>query len=88
MMNVIYTLTAPCVCKTKSYVGEAKRPIRERLLEHGRASLSRDMQNSWGAYYGTVYNGEVAPEIPFSAKIVDLETMWIESSEKQKWPYH
>ena len=54
----------------KSYVGETKRPIRERLLEHRRAALSRDMQKPWGVCFGTEHNGEAVPEIPFSAKIV------------------
>ena len=54
----------------KSYVGEMKRPIRERLLDHRRAALSRDIQNPLGAHFGTEHNGEAVPEIPFSAKIV------------------
>ena len=45
-------------------------PIRERLLEHRRAALNRDMQNPWGAHYGTEHIGESVPEIPFSVKIV------------------
>ena len=32
--------------------------------------MSRDIQNPWGAHFGTEHNGEAVPEIPFSAKIV------------------
>ena len=70
--NVIYRLD--CILCAKSYVGETKRPIRERLLEHRRAALSRDTQNPWGAHFGTEHSGEAVPEIPFSAKIVRRAT--------------
>ena len=61
MKNVIYKLD--CTLCTKSYVGEMKRPIRERLLEHRRAALNRHMQNPWRAHYGTEHNREQVPEI-------------------------
>ena len=68
MKNVIYRLD--CILCTKSYVGETKRPIRERLLEHRRAALNRDMQSPWGAHYSIEHNVEQVQEIPFSAKII------------------
>ena len=67
MKNVIYRVV--CTLCTKSYVRETKRHIRERILAHRRAALSRDMQSPWGAHYSTELNGEQVPEIQFSAKI-------------------
>ena len=66
--NVIYRLD--CTLCSKSYIGETKRPVRERLLEHWRAALNRDVQNPWRAHYSTKHNEEPVPSIPFSTRII------------------
>ena len=37
--NVVYKLE--CTLCQESYVGEAKRPVRERIMEHQRAALTK-----------------------------------------------
>ena len=66
--NVIYRLD--CAICAESYIGETKRPVRERLLEHRRAALNRNEQNPWGAHYGTTHKGSPVPTIPFTARII------------------
>ena len=66
--NVIYRLE--CAICAESYIGETKRPVRERLLEHRRAALNRNEQNPWGAHYGTIHKGSPVPTVPFTARIV------------------
>lgn len=66
--NVIYRLD--CAICAESYIGETKRPVRERLLEHRRAALNRNEQNPWGAHYGTAHKGSPVPTIPFTARII------------------
>ena len=81
MKNVIYRLDS--ILCTKSYVGEMKRPVRERLLEHRRAALNRDMQNPRGAHYDTEHiGGSVQRSLSQPRLSVGLEIMWIESAEK------
>ncbi len=65
--NIIYKLD--CAICAESYIGETKRPVRERLLEHRRAALN-DEQNPWGAHYGTTHNGSPVPTIPFTARVI------------------
>ena len=66
--NVIYRLD--CAICAESYIGETKRPVRERLLEHRRAALNRNEQNPWGAHYGTAHKSSPVPTIPFTARII------------------
>ena len=42
--NVIYRLN--CTICSESYIGETKRPVRERLLEHRRAALNRNGEHT------------------------------------------
>ena len=66
--NIIYRLE--CSLCSEIYIGETKRPVRDRLLEHRRAALNRDMKNPWGAHYSTKHNRTPVPTIPFSARII------------------
>ena len=66
--NVVYKLE--CTLCSGSYVGETKRPVRERIMEHRRAALARNAQNPWGAHFCMQHGNSPIPDIPFIAKIV------------------
>ena len=76
--NVVYRLE--CVICSKVYIGETKRPVRDRLMEHRRGAKNRDTDNPWGAHYNSIHRNDAVPEVPFQATIIaDLRTMWTES---------
>ena len=66
--NVVYKLE--CTLCSGSYVGETKRPMRERIMEHRRAALARNAQSPWGAHFCAEYGNSPILDIPFTAKIV------------------
>ena len=74
--NVVYKLE--CILCQESYVGETKRPVRERIMEHRRAALSRNTQNPWGAHFYNKHSGTPTPDLPFTAKIVKRTTDHVE----------
>ena len=67
--NAVYRLE--CVLCSMKYIGETKRPIRGRLMEHRRAAKNRDAQSPWGAHYAT---STPVPIIPFQAEIISRTT--------------
>ena len=66
--NVVYEVTCS-LCK-ESYIGECIRPVRERFLEHRRASFKRDDQNPVGLHFKKYHTLDVLPEIPITCKII------------------
>ncbi len=66
--NVAYELKC-ALCSTWSHTGETKRPIRERIQEHGRAAQHRDVQNPVGRHYANRHSGPQMPAIPFMVNI-------------------
>lgn len=52
------------------HIGETKRPIGERLMEHRRAARNRDIENTWGAHYANTHQDKPVPTIPFQARII------------------
>ena len=66
--NAIYRLE--CTLRSKVYIGETKRSIRDRFLKHQIAALNKNMQNPWGAHYSTEHNDTSVPTIPFTARII------------------
>lgn len=62
--NVVYRLK--CVLCLERYIGETKRPIWERIMEH----RSRDAKHPWGAHFATAHRDSPTPNVPFRAKIV------------------
>lgn len=67
--NVVYRLK--CTLCSECYIGETKRPLRERLMEHRRAARSRDIKNPWGAHFATAHRDSPTPNMPFTAEIVN-----------------
>ena len=59
--NVVYKLE--CTLCSGSYVGEIKRPVRERIMEHRRAALARNAQNPWGTHFCTQHGNSTSPPI-------------------------
>ena len=68
MKNVVYRLE--CSLCSKKYIGETKRPVRERLMEHRRGAKSRDSLNPWGAHFSKAHSSTPVPVIPFKAEII------------------
>ena len=66
--NVVYNLE--CTLCSGNYVGEMKRPVRERILEHRRAAPTKNVQKPWRAHFCTEHSGLPTPDIPFTVKIV------------------
>ena len=77
--NVVYEVT--CSLRKESYIGECIRPVRERFLEHHRASFKRDDQNLVGLHFKKYQNPvglhfkkyhtlDVLPEVPITCKII------------------
>ena len=52
------------------YIGETKRPVRERLMEHSRAAVAGNIQNPWGAHYSSKHSNTPTPDVPFRATII------------------
>ena len=65
--NVVYRLE--CALCSECYIGETKRPIRERFMEHRRAARSRDTQNPWGAHYTTSHKDDPTPNVPLQQRL-------------------
>lgn len=66
--NVEYELK--CALCSWSFSGETKRPIRERIQEHGRAAQNKNMHTSpLGTHYAKNHSASLMPAIPFTVKI-------------------
>ena len=66
--NIVYRLT--CTLRSGIYIGETKRSVRDRLMEHRRAVRNGDDRNPWGAHFLQVHADIRAPVVPFKAAII------------------
>lgn len=65
--NVAYELE--CALCSWIFKGETRRPIRERINEHGRAAQTKNAQNPVGRHFDTRHNRSQTPPLPFAVKI-------------------
>ena len=65
--NVEYELK--CTLCSWIFNGETKRPIRDRLAEHGRAAQSKNSQNPVGRHFATKHDRSQTPALPFAVNI-------------------
>jgi chromosome segregation ATPase len=65
--NVEYELK--CALCSWTYNGETRRPIRERIGEHGRAAQNKDTRNPVGSHFANKHGGSQMPALPFAVQI-------------------